>query len=132
MKYQLLAVVMFVITLCCSSSEAAVALVPWREGEGGTISWAEDCDFFGNDMGKVENLSARDCGKSCLAKNQCTNFTWNKATCHLKTINTSRADTEINPTEHRGAVCGFVRSRIPQPIPDYFQLFSPGIMSKKF
>ena len=97
--------------------------IPWQEGNGHKVSWAMDCDFWTmDDLAKIQS-SAEDCSGHCLRNAECNRFTWTDGQCILKKMN-GIPTHEGSPTRRKGAVCGFVRSRVPEPFPDVFHLYS--------
>ncbi|CAI7746595.1 unnamed protein product [Closterium sp. NIES-53] len=72
--------------------------------ELGEVMWSFDCDWKGNDIGRVAGMGDT-CGPQCRSRADCTHFTWsnfNGGTCWLKgAINA----TELVPAT--GTSCGY-------------------------
>lgn len=80
----------------------------WSSGEDGAVAWAKDCDFVGHHFDKQETVPDTQCGKNCLAKEQCTHFTWAIGTCFLKSNVRQKAE---EPSKRQGALCGYIKGR---------------------
>jgi hypothetical protein len=71
----------------------------------GDIVWADNCDYYDQDISQMPNTRRENCGSICLTNPQCTHFTWNKdGRCWQKNWKgdgpvTGKIDTR----------CGFVR-----------------------
>ena len=84
----------------------------WKEGNGGQISFANNCDFVGNDISKHSSLSDEECGKLCIAQPWCTHFTFTwrgSLNCYLK-----YAIGSTGVYQHNGAICGWIVKRESQ------------------
>ena len=82
----------------------------WK-ADGGVI-WANDCDFWGQDITKTptKNTKKEDCGKLCLDNPECDHFTWNNyGECWLKKWS-GKGPTAANSNE-KNFRCGFIPSR---------------------
>jgi len=80
----------------------------WTASEGGSVSWAKDCEFLGHDMEKLNAPVDTNCGRHCLQNDKCTHFTWLKGTCILKSNPRQKAE---EPSKNVGAVCGYMNDR---------------------
>lgn len=76
---------MFSLTiLFLALTVATVQSFDWHDE--GTLYWADNCDWPGNDMSNVQ-VPGEQCGGVCLSTSGCTHFTWtswNGGTCFLK------------------------------------------------
>ena len=83
---------------------ASAAAINWQSGNDGQVMWAQDCDFYGNDIGSQASRP-EDCGGVCLSKAECTHFTHTDGVCYMKKA--------VNPEarEMKGAVCGWATRR---------------------
>lgn len=78
----------------------------WNDGDNGQLLWARNCDFYGNDIRRVQS-SDEDCGGLCIADSKCTHFTWGEGGyCYLK-IASKFAEIRLA----KGAVCGYITKR---------------------
>ena len=55
----------------------------WQVGNSG-FSWANDCDFYKNDIGSVSASSITECANACKKKLACTHFSYRDKICRLK------------------------------------------------
>lgn len=75
----------------------------WRSGEDGRVNWAHNCDFNGNNIGRVRS-TGEACGGLCYQKADCKQFKWTNddgGICHFKDGN-GKAFYDDN------GVCGYV------------------------
>ena len=42
----------------------------------GKILWADNCDFYSQDLFSTDNVNRDDCRKMCFDNPQCSHFTW--------------------------------------------------------
>ena len=74
-------------------------------------TWAENCDFPGNDLKNIPNTVLHDCEPKCQDTTGCSHYTWLSDTCSLKTGEVFVQDAiETND----GKVCGYTQST-PEP-----------------
>jgi len=74
----------------------------WNTGNG--WSWANGCDFTGNDMGSAQ-VSASQCGPTCQATGGCTHFAWTPpSNCWMKQSPASESNAVASSTA--GIICG--------------------------
>ncbi|EFX63496.1 hypothetical protein DAPPUDRAFT_268331 [Daphnia pulex] len=66
----------------------------WNSGEGG-VKWLLNCDFFGNDIGRIE-ATGEQCGGLCVANPECNHFRHSDGTCYLKKTSLNTPRTPIN------------------------------------
>ena len=80
---------------------------------GAGFSWANGCDFFGDDLLKLIDVSgAVSCGFLCVGTAGCTHFTFNSETrdCWVKR---KRGGADEARRSNGIAACGFVDNSLP-------------------
>ena len=99
---------------------ATLSAIPWDEGDGGKVSWSVNCEFWSSTDIVDKILNAETCGLECYNNAQCTHFTHKNGHCYLRKIESS----EGSPVKSPGSMCGFIRSRVPQPWPTSYDFLS--------
>ena len=56
----------------------------WQSDKGGRLKWAYNCDFFGSDITDIPTNQKEECRDNCYNNPNCTHFSWNGCSCHLK------------------------------------------------
>lgn len=80
----------------------------WNTGGGG-FKWRTNCEFPGDDIGKVPLTTAtrEECGRICIANPQCSHFVFGYLeNCYMKKApsTTPRQDIDYDSI----AICGFI------------------------
>jgi len=85
----------------------------WQDGEKGLTTWANGCDFSGNDIGSVNGGKKEDWGMSCIAHSTCTHFTWSViyGSCLMKSWGSGSNPPEADLLNNKG-LCGWVKNRV--------------------
>ncbi len=71
----------------------------------GDVIWADNCDYYEQDIAQTANIRRENCGQICLTNLRCSHFTWTKdGKCWQKSWKgdgpiTGKVDTR----------CGFIR-----------------------
>lgn len=81
--------------------------------------WSQNCDFFGNDIRLVQDVTWSECGATCRNDIECKFFTFLPflgGWCFLKTAFNSKADF----IPRYGGLCGFTNEDAEETTPSVF------------
>ena len=109
--------------LLANLCSTALSAIPWNEGDGRKVSWSLDCEFWSSTDIESLAIAPEVCGLECYNNAQCTHFTHKNGHCFLRKIEISSVSDGI-PAKSPGSMCGFVRSRVPQPFPTSYDFTS--------
>ena len=85
----------------------------WQDGGDGLISWANDCDFWGNDIRQLREVKREGCGMFCTVLPACTHFTWfEDLFCNLKSWSVNGSDPSAAVPFNSTGSCGWIKSRV--------------------
>lgn len=90
-----------------AGSVSASSSLEFASGSSGRVMWANNCDYYGNDIYSVQAIPDI-CGDLCADDSSCTHWTWtyyNGGTCWLK------SGSSATLTTYYGAGCGYVIDR---------------------
>jgi hypothetical protein len=87
--------------VCLAVIVQAANAFEWND-QGWNI-WALDCDFYGNDLTRV-NVAGEFCSEECGKVAACTHYSWANGVCYLK----FGVICKSNAVHLSGGVCGIV------------------------
>jgi hypothetical protein len=108
MKKVKMYILLGIASLSLMSLVDAENLTEWNIGDGG-FKWRTNCDFPGDDIGKVPLTTStrEDCGRLCIANPQCSHFAFDYLeNCYMKKAPLTKPRQDID--RESTAICGSI------------------------